>query len=112
MVSTGAGNRKRISLMAPHVSCQRAGAGWGFSRACLIVLGFFSDAADSDNGVRTGGRLAAFPFPFPIGILVASPGKSSSPPPQDAVPSVLTISTLTRFELHTGDANGQIWSES
>jgi len=22
------------------------------------------------------------------------------------------ISTLTRFELHTGDASGQIWSES
>jgi len=63
-------------------------------------LGFFGDAADSDDGVRAGGRLAgvaASPLPvsFSVGALAASPGNSSPPPPQDAVPSVLTMSTPT-----------------
>jgi len=80
--------------------------GVGLLESLLDCFGFFGDAADSDNGVRTGGGLAALHFPLPIGVLVARPGKSSSSPPQDAVPSVLRISTLTRFERRTGDVSG------
>jgi len=76
MVSNGAGNREGISLMASYVSRQCAGAGWGFSRACLIALGFFGDAADSDDGVCAGGRLATLPLPLLVGALVPSPGNS------------------------------------
>ncbi len=43
MVSTGAGKRARISRIASYVSRQRAGAGWGVSRARLIALAFFGD---------------------------------------------------------------------
>ena len=70
---------------------------------------FFGDAADSDDGVRAGGhgRLAALPFPFPlpVGAFVAGPSNSSSSPPQDAVPSVLMLSTLTHFERCAGDGS-------
>jgi len=46
MVSTGAGNRESISLMASYVFRQCTGAGWGLSRAYLVALDFFGDAAD------------------------------------------------------------------
>ena len=105
IVSTGAGNRERISLMASYVSCQRVGAGRGFSRASLIALGLFGDAADSDDDVCADGRLVGLPFTFPLRVdtLAASPGNSSSPPPQNTIPSVLAMSALTRFEQRAGD---------
>ena len=97
IVSTGAGNRERVSLMASYVSCQRVGAGRGFLRACLIALGLFGDAADSDDDVCADGRLVGLPFTFPLRVdaMAASPDSTSSPPPQDTIPWVLAMSTLT-----------------
>jgi len=33
--------------------------------SCLITLGFFGDAADWDDSICVGGRLAALPLPSP-----------------------------------------------
>lgn len=72
----------------------------------MITLGFFGDAADSDDRVRPGGCIAALPLPFPLPLcaLATSPGNSSSPT-QDPIPSVLAISSLTPFELRTGQSS-------
>ena len=67
IVSTGTGDRERLSLTALYVSYQSAGARRGLSRACLIALSLFGDATDSEDGacVPVGGRLVALPFPSP-----------------------------------------------
>ena len=72
------------------------------------LLGRFGDTVDWDDGVCTSGHLAALclPFSFPTGALAVNPGNSLSSPPYDVVSSVLTISTLTSFKCHAGDASG------
>ena len=93
--------------MASYISGQRVGAGYGLSKVWLIALSLFGDAADSDDGVCADGRLVALSFPFPLraGTSAASPGHSLSPLTRDAIPLVLTISTLTHFEQRGGDAS-------
>ena len=74
----------------------------------LDCFGFFGGAADSDDGVRAGGRLTA--FPLPVGTLAASPGNSSSPPLQDTVPSVRALSGMPEMavvRVRIGVAIGQ-----
>ena len=93
--------------MVSYVTCQRVGAERGFSRTCLIALGLFGDAADSDDDVRAGGGPVGLPFPVPlcVGALAASPGNSSSSPPQNTVLSVSVMSILMRFEQRAGDGS-------
>ena len=109
IVSTSVGNSVRVFMTAScaGVSRQRAGGGRGFLRVFLIDLGLLGDGADSDDNVCAGDRLVSFLSPFPLraGALAASPGNSSSPPPRDTATSVLTISTLTRFEQRAGDGS-------
>lgn len=94
IVSTGAGNRERISLMDSYVSRQCSGAGCGFSRACLIAFGFCGDR----DGVRPD--LAFLPLST-AGADLAAEGENSPP----SLSSSTTSSTLTRFE-RRGDADG------
>src|SRR6266478_5556504 len=94
IVSTGAGNRERISLIESYVSRQRSGAGCGFSRACLIALGFCGEV----DLVRL--VLAFFPLSAAFK-LVAETGKS----PSTTFATLTTSSTLTRFE-RRDDADG------
>ena len=105
-MSTGAGNRARISLIASYVSRQRVGAGCGFSRAFLIGFCFCGDAdADSDFIVRVDGlatTLLALPLTLPV-------GSASGTRTDDSVSSPFPLassSTLMRFERRAVDACG------
>ena len=93
IVSTGAGNRERISLMESYVSRQPSGAGCGLSRACLIVLGFRGDA--DAEGVVLRPDLAF----FPLSAAGAAPALVSDETVNS--PSAAS-STLTRFERRGG----------
>ena len=76
----------------------------------MITSGLFGDDADLGDGVWACGRLVALLVTFPLRVgalaqLAESPGNFSSIPPQETVPSVLRISTLTRFEQRAGDGS-------
>ena len=76
-------------------------------KSTLSASGLFGDAVDSEDGVCAGGRRVTLPFPFPlrVGALAADYSSPPQAPPQDSVPSMLTMLTLTRFEGRAGESS-------
>jgi hypothetical protein len=67
--------------------------------SCLIAFGFFSNSADSEDGVRAGGRLPIFTLSIFRWHSGSRPGKLF------IVANIEYQSTLMHFEQHIGDGS-------